>query len=162
MMPATKPAVTLLKQIANDTATMRKLPLTSENIDVRPKLLSVSSIAEDYTDLRQILVDASWHISCANSCETAFALLSNHEVTVIVCERDLPDGTWRDIIAYSAGSEKPPLVIVTSVFADDRLWSEVLNLGGYDVLAKPFHEQEVRHVLASAMDRIERSACTAA
>ena len=43
----------------------------------------------------------------------------------------------------------PPLV-VTSRLADDYLWSEVLNLGGWDVLAKPFRQQEVLYVLDSA------------
>jgi hypothetical protein len=41
-------------------------------------------------------------------------------------------------------------VVVTSRLADDYLWSEVLNLGGWDVLAKPFREQEVLYVLDSA------------
>jgi DNA-binding response OmpR family regulator len=43
----------------------------------------------------------------------------------------------------------PRILIVTSRFADDYLWSEVLNFGGYDVLSKPFSEEEVRHVFAS-------------
>jgi DNA-binding response OmpR family regulator len=36
----------------------------------------------------------------------------------------------------------PPL-IVTSRLADERLWAEALNLGAYDVLAKPFDPQEL-------------------
>jgi FixJ family two-component response regulator len=37
----------------------------------------------------------------------------------------------------------PPLLIVTSRLADARLWAEALNLGAYDVLAKPFDATEV-------------------
>jgi DNA-binding response OmpR family regulator len=44
----------------------------------------------------------------------------------------------------------PPLLVVTSRVADDRLWSEVLNLGGYDVLAKPLNTKEVFHVAGLA------------
>jgi hypothetical protein len=33
----------------------------------------------------------------------------------------------------------PPLLVVTSRLADDRLWWEALNLGGYNVLAKPLN-----------------------
>jgi DNA-binding response OmpR family regulator len=43
-----------------------------------------------------------------------------------------------------------PLLIVTSRSADDALWAEVLNLGGYNVLAKPFDSREVFHVVANA------------
>jgi DNA-binding response OmpR family regulator len=42
-----------------------------------------------------------------------------------------------------------PLLVVTSRLADAYLWSEVLNLGAYDVLAKPFNAREVTHVLTS-------------
>jgi hypothetical protein len=34
--------------------------------------------------------------------------------------------------------------------ADERLWSEVLNLGGYNVLAKPLNMKEVFHVVGLA------------
>jgi FixJ family two-component response regulator len=42
------------------------------------------------------------------------------------------------------------MLIVTSGLADAHLWAEVLNLGGYDVLAKPFDDQEVQRVVAGA------------
>jgi FixJ family two-component response regulator len=39
---------------------------------------------------------------------------------------------------------------VTSRLADEYLWAEALNLGAYDVLAKPFDTSEVMRVVASA------------
>jgi DNA-binding response OmpR family regulator len=74
-------------------------------------------------------------------------------VPVIVCERDLPDGTWKDILGDTAEFPNPPALVVTSRLADDYLWAEVLNLGGYDLLAKPFSESEVKRVLAAALRR---------
>ena len=48
---------------------------------------------------------------------------------------------------------------MTSRLADDRLWSEALNLGAYDVLAKPYDPDEVLRVLDLAWIRwVERSA----
>jgi len=41
-------------------------------------------------------------------------------------------------------------VIVASRLADERLWAEVLNLGGYDLLAKPFDRDELVRVIAMA------------
>ena len=43
-----------------------------------------------------------------------------------------------------------PLLIVTARCADDQLWAEVLNLGGYDVLMKPFERTEVIRVISLA------------
>jgi DNA-binding response OmpR family regulator len=45
---------------------------------------------------------------------------------------------------------RAPLLLVTSRHADENLWAEVLNLGGYDVLLKPFDGAEVTRVVAMA------------
>jgi DNA-binding response OmpR family regulator len=42
---------------------------------------------------------------------------------------------------------------VTSRTADECLWAEVLNLGGYDVLAKPFNSNEFIQVVSTAWRR---------
>ena len=39
---------------------------------------------------------------------------------------------------------------MTSRAADERLWAEALNLGAYDVLAKPFDRTEVMRVVSMA------------
>ncbi len=36
-----------------------------------------------------------------------------------------------------------PSLIVTSTLADERLWTEAMNLGAWDVLAKPFDRTDV-------------------
>jgi DNA-binding response OmpR family regulator len=69
---------------------------------------------------------------------------------VMLCERDLPDGTWRELWEQVRERDTPPSLIVVSRLADERLWAEVLNLGGYDVLSKPFDPAEVRRVVENA------------
>jgi DNA-binding response OmpR family regulator len=69
---------------------------------------------------------------------------------VVICESQLPDSDWQDVLGRLGGMACPPLLVVTSRMADDRLWSEVLNLGGYNVLAKPFNAKEVFHVAGHA------------
>ncbi len=51
-----------------------------------------------------------------------------------------------------------PNLIVTSRLADEGLWAEVLNLGGYDVLAQPFDAEEVYRVVFLAWDEWKRRA----
>ena len=65
-------------------------------------------------------------------------------VAVVISESCLPAGqTWRDLLAALQATSNPPPLIVTDRLADDQLWAEVLNLGGYDLLAKPFDAREV-------------------
>jgi hypothetical protein len=59
-------------------------------------------------------------------------------------------GDWKDVLAAGQGATREPLLIVTSLRADDRLWSEVLNLGGFDLLMKPFDKNEFSRVVEMA------------
>jgi DNA-binding response OmpR family regulator len=44
-------------------------------------------------------------------------------------------------------------MVVASRLADERLWAEVLNLGGYDLLVKPFNSIEVIRSMSLAWQR---------
>ena len=121
----------------------------------RARILSISPAPRDHTDLSRIADDRFWQVSSAHSFREAVAYLTKNTAFVIFCEHSLPDGTWKELLEHTARLAVPPPVIVTSRLADDHLWAEVLNLGGFDVLAKPFNEREVRHVLDSAwMQRV--------
>ena len=113
-------------------------------------VLLVSPFAEDHFRMRQILGGTGSRLWRACSLLGTRRLLHGQTVPIIVCERELPDGTWKDLLEFVKFRVRPPLLIVTSRLADERLWAEVLNLGGFDVLARPFEEREVRWALQSA------------
>jgi len=54
------------------------------------------------------------------------------------------------MLEYTNRLPNAPSLIVTSRLADDRLWVEALNLGAWDVLAKPFDRSEVIRNMKSA------------
>jgi DNA-binding response OmpR family regulator len=60
----------------------------------------------------------------------------------------------------------PPNLIVSSRLADEKLWTEVLDSGGYDVLPTPFDPTEVSRVTTAALaawkNRIETALHVAA
>jgi hypothetical protein len=63
----------------------------------------------------------------------------------------LPDGDWKTLLAELEQVPVRPSLIVCSRLADERLWVEVLNLGGYDLLrCAPFVPNEVLGVTQSA------------
>ena len=49
-------------------------------------------------------------------------------------------------------------MIVADRLADERLWAEVLSLGAYDLVPKPFETKEILRVLSTAWRRGRRSA----
>src|SRR5687768_14714457 len=118
-------------------------------------LLLVTPSADDENAVRKIIKTptispAISKISRCAGVEETLQKLDSITPAVVLCERDLPDGSWKAILNACEAMEKAPLVVVLSRHADDRLWAEVLNLGGYDVLSKPFDATEVTRVVASS------------
>jgi DNA-binding NtrC family response regulator len=113
-------------------------------------ILAVGMCDEDHFTLREALAHYRWNLVTTNTITEAMRFVECQPIPVIFCERDLPDGSWTELLAAAGRSERPSNMIVASRLADDHLWAEVLNLGGYDVLAKPLDRCEVFHAVTSA------------
>jgi DNA-binding NtrC family response regulator len=113
-------------------------------------VLFVSPLDEDHSSLQSIIGHSKWHLFAAKHLRAASAILQQHEVSVVLCERDLAPGKWTDVLDTIKDRPHPPSLIVTSRMADDRLWAEALNLGAWDVLAKPFERSEVLRSVKNA------------
>ena len=107
--------------------------------------------------LAAILEKTDWRIGYARSCGEAVMLLCREQVSVVICESRLPDGDWKDMLEYSLQAPGAPRLIVTCRWANESLWAEVLNLGGFDVLAQPFDNTEVTRVTSSATRARQRA-----
>jgi DNA-binding response OmpR family regulator len=113
-------------------------------------ILLVSPYRDDHSSIRHILHHDGWHISRCTNVKEAITHLESNAPSIVICERDLPDGSWKNVLTRSESLINPPLVVVASRHADENLWGEVLNLGGYDVLMKPFDCSEVTRVVGMA------------
>jgi CheY-like chemotaxis protein len=120
--------------------------------------LSVFPKQEDHASLRSIFRSSDWplcpglkwDLETTRSLDEALPILRNGRIPVVLCERDLHPGTWKDMVEALAQLPDPPYLIVTSKQADERLWVEALNLGAYDVLQTPFNAAEVTRALGMA------------
>jgi hypothetical protein len=70
-------------------------------------------------------------------------------VSIVICDADI-SGAWREISERVSLLPDPPLLIVTSRVADERLWAEALNLGVWDVLAQPLDRVAVTRSITVA------------
>ena len=114
----------------------------------RAILLAVSADLNDSKALAAIL--ENWTIERVPTCAEALAALHRSKCAAILCEKDLPDGSWRDLLAKMPHVGEEPPVIVMSRVADETLWVEVLEHGGFDLLTKPLESAEVRRVMVCA------------
>jgi len=122
------------------------------------EVLVVSPAEEDQEYFRLLFPKPVWRVLSVGSVRDAGKLLEARPVGVVLTEHDLEDGTWSDLLDLAASAPWSSPVVVVSRHADEALWAQVLNLGGYDVLMKPFDATEVRRVVGMAVRRrIQRS-----
>lgn len=112
--------------------------------------LAISPSVEDLLFLESRFREAHWKLSMTATYREALAELGKKRLPVVLSECELPDGNWKDVLSRLARMRERPRLIVFSRHADDRLWAEVLNLGGFDLLATPFHEAELVFTVGSA------------
>ena len=126
---------------------MDKSAIAASNITV----LSFEPNRYDRAALENIFHDSrwpmhpgwKWQLKMTPTLRLVLAAIRIAQVPLVVCGCDVESGTWKQMLEAFPCIANPPLLIVTSRLADDRLWVEALNLGAYDVLAKPYDTTEV-------------------
>ena len=122
----------------------------SEDLGTRYRVLCVSPLPEDHAALEQMLRGGNRTVDHAANLCGAQHLLKTNPYLLVICERDIPPESWKDVLVVTASLPQAPFFLVTSIHADDGLWAEALNWGAYDVLAKPFQAAEVVRVVSMA------------
>lgn len=115
--------------------------------------LLISPIDEDHNILKGVFGEQGWTLYATDSLESASTVLQEKVTSIVITERDLSVGNWKDVLEVLDLLPDPPLLVVSSLYANEYLWAEALNLGVYDVLAKPLNKTEVIRVCNSARTR---------
>jgi DNA-binding NtrC family response regulator len=120
---------------------------------VRSRILCISKHPEDVQTLSRMLYSLPVLLEHAGTLNQARIRLFERQYDAVLTESSLPDGNWLDALHMVRELSYDARLIVTDPQADSRLWSEVLNLGAYDLLTQPFYEPEVRRILSNASTR---------
>jgi len=123
------------------------------NDTTRDSNVSALLLGEFETDrnlLRQIFRKSGWRLFEARDLSAGLDCLARVPVEVVIAETETQDWNWQSVLKDLRRMDHPPQLVVTSRIADDYLWAEVLNVGGFDVLAQPLDRDEVERVVASA------------
>lgn len=88
----------------------------------------------------------------AETCQEARRLLEKRpRAEVVISDLSLPDGNWCDVFKHLIDNDIHASMVVTARQADERLWSEVLWRGAYDLLVEPYEDADVRRVVEGAV-----------
>ena len=113
-----------------------------------PVVLAVSPDRKDPDTLERSL--KGWSVRRAGSCHEAMSILKESACNVVVCEKQLPDGGWHDLLNRMKELGAIPPLVVMAMAADESLWAEVLRSGGFDLLSKPLESSELNRIVPSA------------
>ena len=114
------------------------------------KLVAITEKPDDSAVLQQIAVGYRWRISIVGSSDAAVASLNEQPTPLVICDRDLANEDWRDVLAKIAALPQAVCVLLASRVVDDYLWRQVIRHHGYDVVSKPFQPEELRRAVAFA------------
>jgi len=113
-------------------------------------LLIVTSRAEDVSELNEILRETSWLVTEVSSLDDAAAKLKAAALPIIFYDRDAAGVCWQETIERLIAARKGACVVLVSNVADQYLWEEVVQRGGFDLLPRPFRKDQVLSTLAFA------------
>jgi DNA-binding response OmpR family regulator len=110
-------------------------------------IVLVSPSAEEARAFRAIVDSSRRLVVNVPDLIGAQAVIDRFHPRLVVCDTEIEGrGSWRDLLEGPDGTPRFALIVV-SPQADEALWAEVLNLGGSDVLEKPFAVEKVKRVL---------------
>ena len=135
--------------------------MTVQNLIAAQTVLAVLPVGEDRKMLEDIFGQSNWKIRFAESFQEVQEELRTSSIAAVISDGSFPGGTWKHLLFVLQQMPHPKPLIVADRLADDRLWAEVLNLGGYDLLIKPFDTREVLRTVGLACSTRQNHTATA-
>lgn len=119
-------------------------------VDNAVRMLVVASESRDRHAVRDVLNQEGWHAMCASTAGECEELLTTQNIHLVFCERDLTDGTYRDVLAITRSLSRNVRLVVTSRLADWSEYLEALDDGAFDLIASPTQRLDIARVIRQA------------
>lgn len=120
-------------------------------------LIAVAS-PERLVALHEVVDASGLDALVAQSCREVRRLLEKHSnVDLVITDLQLPGGNWSDVMRYVAEAKLAARVLVSSPLVEEKLLTDVLGRGGFDVLLEPYDVEEVKRVIEIALQAAQTS-----
>lgn len=113
-------------------------------------ILVASPEIESRRALTSIVNKEGWETVCASGVSECCEVIATRNITVVLCDRRLADGSYRDLLAALDSVKDKVRVIVVSRLADWGEYLEVLHHGGFDLIATPCRPTDVLWAIIQA------------
>ena len=106
---------------------------------------------KSFADLYHIFAALAWMLVRADCWQDALHLPVAEGATHFLYRHVPNDSCWIEALTTINMMASLPAFILTSRVGDERLWADVINRGGYDLLLEPFDAVEVQRIVAAAL-----------
>jgi DNA-binding response OmpR family regulator len=131
-----------------------KYVMTEDQDCSRMHALALTDDEELFEGVKRVLSHSRWQVHRAANLAEAARLLAEpplrDKIAVALCGKSLSDGGWRDLVTRLRGTGSSANVVVVDRGANDSLWKDVLDGGGYDLVPFPLDPHELFRVVTQA------------
>jgi DNA-binding NtrC family response regulator len=121
-------------------------------------VLVASSDIEHRRLLVKILDALNLNVISCGALREAADVLSRQGVDLVFCDEQLPDGSYRDLLAPRRSVRRTPRLVVTIRTGEWEEYLEAMRLGAFDAVRRPLHPTDIEMVVLRAMHGEERQA----
>jgi len=137
-----------------------------QQVGESPHIVTVLLLSPEERDHRyfgSVFARTNWRLRRAYTFEEAFELLAREPVGVIIAEQRLASSGWRRMLKAVESLDRPPRIVLAAGSAELEPAAELLERGGWDVLARPFRSEEIIESVSAAWLswRLEGQQCAA-
>jgi DNA-binding NtrC family response regulator len=113
-------------------------------------ILAICSLQTDTSALEVVARTEGWQIGFAPTLDEAIERLTRSKSPIVIFDKDLPFCDWRQVLLELTRVAPASVILVASSNDADSLWEEVVELGGYEILQKPFERGKVAQTFGFA------------
>lgn len=113
-------------------------------------ILVASPEIESRRALTAIVNQKGWETVCAAGVSECREVIALRNISVVLCDRRLADGSYRDLLAALGSADGKVRVIVMSRLADWGEYREVLQHGGFELIPSPCRPSDVVWAITEA------------
>ena len=112
--------------------------------------------SDDRATVRTFASKGGYHVTVLSSLDEAKESSTGLNAALVILDRDLPDRDstkqdWRPTVRSFAQHDPVPAIILVSAVIDDYLFDELVKQGGFDIMPKPLHPDELRRICGLAL-----------
>ena len=122
---------------------------------VQTPVLLASERDDDYQNLQALLHNTKWSVERAISWSDVSSFCNRVVNQVVLLDRHFQGSDWRRSLSSLPNPAANRCLILLSDVSDPYLWNELVQHGGFDVLARPFESSALFRTLVFAQRHCE-------